>query len=206
MSPVYKLSNAGGFTSKQRYTSMLAGNTAYTPPSWYESIATATLGSGGSFSIGFTNIPQDYTHLQIRGILRSDRSGSAAEGLNLRINDNSSSGSYTYHRVYGDGSTVTADGEGGGGGMPIGQIPGASATASIFGATIIDILDYTSTNKYKTVRHLTGTDRNGAGLMVFGSGLYYANTNAITGLFLYGSSAQNLSQYSTIALYGIKSA
>lgn len=52
MTPVYKLSNAGGFTSKQRYTSMLAGNAAYQPSS-FESIATTTVGAGGTSSVTF---------------------------------------------------------------------------------------------------------------------------------------------------------
>ena len=44
MSPVYKMSNAGGFTSKQRYTSMLAGNSA---PAVFEILTIAGGGSGG---------------------------------------------------------------------------------------------------------------------------------------------------------------
>jgi hypothetical protein len=170
----------------------------------FESIATTTIGPGGSYSIGFTNIPQTFTHLHVRGIIRSNRESSAGEGFNLRLNDNGNA-VYAYHRIYGDGSTVIADGESGGGGMPFGGIPASTAPASVYGAVIFDILDYTNSNKYKTIRQFTGNDRNGAGFMGFGSGLY-ANTNAITEFYFYGSSAQNLSQYSTLALYGIKSA
>ena len=34
----------------------------------YESIATTTVGAGGSSSISFTSIPSTYTHLQVRGL------------------------------------------------------------------------------------------------------------------------------------------
>jgi hypothetical protein len=169
----------------------------------FESIATVTVGSGGSYSIGFSNIPQTFTHLQVRGIVRSNRGSSPAEGFNLRINDNSST-VYTYHRLYGDGSTTVADGEGGNSGMPFGGIPASTAPASVYGAVIFDILDYTNTNKYKTIRQFTAHDRNGAGFVGVGSGLYYANTNAITEFYFYGSSSENFSQHSTLALYGIK--
>ena len=36
----------------------------------YESIATVTVGAGGSSSISFTSIPSTYKHLQIRAITR----------------------------------------------------------------------------------------------------------------------------------------
>jgi len=171
-------------------------------PTSFESIATTTINSA-SYSIGFTNIPQTFTHLQVRGIIRSNRSGSPTEGFNIRLNDNSSN-SYTYHRLYGDGATVTSDGEGGNSGGPFGGIPASTALASVYAGVVFDILDYTDTNKYKTIRQFTAVDRNGAGTVFYGSNLYYANTNAITQFYLFGSSAENLSQYSTLALYGIK--
>ena len=48
----------------------------------YESIATVTVGSGGSSYIEFTSIPGTYTHLQIRGILRNTGSSSSQGKLN----------------------------------------------------------------------------------------------------------------------------
>lgn len=68
----------------------------------------------------------------------------------------------------------------------------------------MDILDYTSTNKNKTMRTLQGMDSNGGGTISLHSGLYYGTTNAVTSIKLYAASGGNLNQYSHFALYGIK--
>ena len=39
----------------------------------YESIQTVTVGLGGAANVEFTSIPATYTHLQIRGISKTDR-------------------------------------------------------------------------------------------------------------------------------------
>jgi hypothetical protein len=85
------------------------------------------------------------------------------------------------------------------------RTPGASSTASIFGVAVCDILDYTNTNKYKTVRSLSGHDQNGSGYVTLMSGSW-RNTAAITSItILRDSGGANLTQYSQFALYGIKS-
>jgi hypothetical protein len=69
---------------------------------------------------------------------------------------------------------------------------------------VIDILDYQSTNKNKTVRMLLGFDQNGSGQVSFISGLYFPGTiAAITSASLVAGSG-TFAQYSTAALYGIK--
>jgi hypothetical protein len=65
----------------------------------------------------------------------------------------------------------------------------------------LDILDYKDTNKYKTVRDLSGLDANGSGGVEFGSGLWM-NTAAINTLKVYAIG--NLVQYTQFALYGVK--
>jgi hypothetical protein len=82
----------------------------------------------------------------------------------------------------------------------------ANTPANAFGAGVWDILDYTSTNKYKTIRVLGGLDTNQApeSELRFGSGLWL-NTAAVTSLtFLAQSGSANFTQYTTFALYGIK--
>ena len=66
---------------------------------------------------------------------------------------------------------------------------------------IIDILDYTNTNKYKTIRHFSGNDTNGGGYVWFNSSLWN-NTAAITTIST--PSATTYRQYSSFALYGVK--
>jgi hypothetical protein len=68
---------------------------------------------------------------------------------------------------------------------------------------IIDILDYNSTNKYKTTRALTAADANGSGTTMFNSSLWQS-TSAITRIDL--STASSWKIYTQFALYGIRSA
>lgn len=173
----------------------------------YESIQTVTVGAGGSSSIDFTSIPSTYSHLQIRMISRNTAAGVAGTLDNwLRFNSDSGS-NYSFHILQGDGAAAAA-----GAGttqtrvrMP-NQSPGASSTANTFGAAVIDILDYTSTNKNKTVRALYGANDNttNSEYRVFLlSGLWYATPAAITSITILPETA-NFAQYSSFALYGIK--
>ena len=198
MADIFKLSALSIATNAQtRYNDMLAGN-PYFQPSSYESIATVTVGAGGSSSITFSSIPSTYKHLQIRYIARNT---STNTGLNLNFNGDTTSTAY-WHLLYGSGTAAaaytisTAYIQGGG-------ITTSNQTASIYGAGVIDILDYSSTVKNKTVRSLNGWDNNGSGFVYFHSGAWY-NTNAITSLTLVTGDAANLAQYSSFALYGVK--
>lgn len=167
----------------------------------YESIATVSVGSGGSSTITFSSIPSTYTHLQVRGIARGTTASDRTDVL-MRINSDTGN-SYAGHQINGDGSTVSAGTLGGT--PPVNYLypvylTAASATASVFGAVIIDILDYANTNKYKTIRSLGGSDINGSGNILFRSGLWQS-TSAITSIVF---SMSDFAQYSHFALYGIK--
>lgn len=169
----------------------------------FESIATVSVGAGGSSSIDFSSIPGTYSHLQIRGIVRSSLASSTA-GFIMRVNSDSGS-NYSAHNLGGDGAGTQANAYVSNTYMyPGPAMPAANATASIFGAMIIDILDYADTNKYKTMRALSGFDANGSGQIYLNSA-NWRNTNAITSVSLLFTSS-NAVQYSHFALYGIKSA
>lgn len=168
----------------------------------FESIATVTVGSGGAANVEFTSIPSTYTHLQIRGIARSTNSVTSVN-ISLQCNGVTSS-SYAWHWLYGDGSSATASSGSSDTASYVARAAGASASASIFGAAVIDILDYANTNKTKTIRGLSGHDNNGSGYAWFASGLFNS-TNAISSLTLKAQDG-NLAQYSHFALYGCKSA
>jgi hypothetical protein len=165
----------------------------------YYSIATATIGAGGG-SITFSSIPTTYTHLQIRLTGRSLYSA-ATDIVIFRFNSDSGN-NYTLHRMYGDGSAASTQGA-----VPqtyglAGDVPAATASSSLTtGASIIDILDYANTNKYKTARSLAGRDENGSGYSWFNSNLWL-NTSAITSITIFGGNG-NLAQYSQAALYGV---
>ena len=195
MAPVYKLS-ASSIKGRTYYGGMLAGNTAYEPPGDYESIATTTLATATA-SITFSSIPQTYSHLQLRYIARND---TANYFVRIRFNGSTTATDYTYHILNGTGSAVTVGYENDG--M---YAPRQSSASNTFGAGVVDILDYTSTNKYKTIRGFGGRDANGSGDVDFLSGFYKANTNAITSIEI-TVAAGNYTQYSHFALYGIRSA
>jgi len=167
----------------------------------FESIATVSVGSGGSSTITFSSIPATFTHLQVRGIVRSSLASTAA-GFIMRVNSDSGS-NYSAHNLGGDGSSTQANAYVSNTYMyPGPAMPAASTTASIFGTMVIDLLDYANTNKYKTMRALSGYDSNGSGQIYFNSASW-RNTNAITNLSLLFTSSDCV-QYSQFALYGIR--
>ena len=166
----------------------------------YESIATAT-GTGSSGTITFTSIPSTYQHLQIRFIARGTIADVNAD-IYCYLNADTNQANYARHNLRGNGASATAGGSAASA-LPIaGDITGSTAAASIYGTGVIDILDYTDTNKYKTVRSLTGEDRNGAGSIYLFSNLYM-QTTAISSISIVVQSA-NFATNSQFALYGIK--
>jgi len=199
---ITSIKTGSSFTNLTKYDSFLAGNSAFIPNS-YESIATSTVGAGGVASVTFSSIPSTYTHLQIRAIMRDARAATQ-DSFNINMNnDTGSNYGYGYHEIYGDGSTVAAyTATASQTRMSFDRIAGNTASANMFGAFIVDILDYKDTNKYKTARFLSGVDLYGSGAIAFGSGLWLS-TAAINRIDIAGANG-NISQYSSIALYGIK--
>jgi hypothetical protein len=164
----------------------------------YESIATVTVGGGGSSTISFTSIPSTYKHLQVRGISRAT---SGNQYLKVQLN-NDTGANYTLHQIYGDGTSALIDkATAQTGALAISSIAG-SVAANYFSAAVIDVLDYTNTNKYKTLRCLDGLDYNTTGQIVFQSGLWLS-TSAVTRLDIVPN-ASTFAQYSSFALYGVK--
>jgi hypothetical protein len=169
----------------------------------YESIATTTVGAGGASSITFSSIPQTYTHLQIRGFAMFDFASDPGGGGGAIIRFNSDAGSnYTRHQFYGDGVGPSSYGQASTTNALMERFPYRLTNNSIYGAAICDILDYSNTNKYKTIRNLGGYDLNGSGEINLNSSVWMS-TSAITSIVI-GLSANPMKQYSQFALYGIK--
>ena len=85
--------------------SAMVGNTLIYPGS-YDSIATTTVGAGGTTSITFSSIPQTYTHLQLR-MLTIGNGSNTASGF-MALNCDSTSTNYYTHYLYGNGATAAA--------------------------------------------------------------------------------------------------
>lgn len=154
-------------------------------------------GTGSSGTITFSSIPQTYKHLQIRCNIK----GSSANVNPPFLRFNSDSGSnYARHRLYGNGSSVLS------GAISSTTLIGIGTYASTLDTTypmtcIVDIYDYTSTSKFKTVNNLGGIDMNGSGEINLSSGLWMS-TSAINALTI-NVSGVNFTSDSTFALYGI---
>lgn len=174
------------------YASQISGH-LFAPSGAYESIATVTVGSGGVADIEFTSIPSTYKHLQVRFLARS----SGSPDTKAQYNGDTTTSNYRSHLLYGDGSTVTSATI-----ANTGYVGYIATAASTFGASVVDVLDYADTNKYKTVRSLSGYDANGSGYAILYSHLWLS-TAAISSLKIYPDSG-NFTQYSSFALYGVK--
>lgn len=171
----------------------------FTPTGSYDALATYTVGSGGISEVVFSGIPTggQYTHLQVRCLLRTTSGAYAGLQFNADTGNN-----YASHELYGNGSSAAAAAYTSRGDIPF--FPNATSSAtSTFTGMIIDVLDFSATTKYKTVRMLGGWDANGSGYAQFQSGLWQS-TSSINQLRLFPAYGQSFTQYSQFALYGVK--
>jgi len=160
-------------------------------------IATTTVGSGGVSEITFSSIPQTYTHLQIRVIAKQNDSATLA-GMSMWFNSDTAR-NYPRHELYGDGASATSGGIiASSNGQELLFYAGSS---SQFGPAVVDILDYTNTNKNKTSRSICGVDNSGSGYALFTSGVWLS-TSAINTITIAGNGS-TLSEYSSFQLYGV---
>ena len=171
---------------------------------YMEPIATVLVGSGGTANITFSNIPQGYKNLQIRGIARCAVAGTY-DNFICTFNGDTTTTNYYTHGIAGIGSGTPST-------LAIqntdiqrwADFPGATETANIYGAFVVDILDYSNVYKFKTSRSLAGYDTNSSnGRMFFRSSLWI-NTAPVTTIKMVASSATNFTEHSRISLYGIK--
>jgi hypothetical protein len=165
----------------------------------YESIETVTLGSSTT-TITFSSIPATYKHLQLRFI---GRLTSGSQGCKMTFNSDTTAANYAAHYLEADPATPAVYASGAANTTPLFNQSGS--TANTFSVSIVDILDYADTNKYKTMRALYGQDTNSAGGVTFYSGLW-KNTNAITTVTLIPNNSAFWAIYTQAAIYGIKGA
>ena len=163
----------------------------------YELIATG-FGTGSSTSILFASIPDDYKHLQVRGVARGTSSGAAS--LTVRFN-NISTSSYAWHILYGDGGSVLSTSSVNNTSMFVGSSTGSNFTAGAYAATVFDVLDYTSTSKNTTLRTLSGRTADDNQIQVESN--LFNNTAAITQIELFSNSG-NFTSTSRFSLSGIR--
>jgi hypothetical protein len=164
----------------------------------YSKIATVTVGSGGSSSIDFLAIPQNYTDLVLKISARdSSNTGDVWDWMDLVFNNNTSG--YSARMLYGTGSAVgsvsnTTN-------IKYTYYTASTSTANTFGNAEIYIPNYTSQN-YKSISGDAVSENNAtAAIAVFEAGLW-SNSSPINSIKLIPRIG--FAQYSSATLYGIK--
>jgi hypothetical protein len=158
-------------------------------------ISSVTVGAGGASLIDFSSIPATYSDLLVRYSLRSTYS---AASNTVFISFNGSTTSFTDKGIYGDGSAAASNSSA----RNIGGLPAATSTANTFGNGQVYIPNYAgSTNKSFSVEN--GQEDNATTAYLDLRAGLWSNASAINQITII-SNVNNLAQYSTAYLYGIK--
>ena len=169
-------------------------------PKGMQAIYTQTVGSGGTYSVTFNNIPQTYTDLKLAVSLRENSSGTINQ-LFIRLN-NSSAAAYSRTTIYGYNNGVFTDRTSNQTELGITFTNPGSSTASTFSNNEITIPNYRST----TYKSIIGDGAAASNSLLYAApalsgGLWSSNT-PITSLTVFYSSV-SIQQHSTFTLYGI---
>lgn len=148
-------------------------------------------------NITFSGIPQTYTHLQLRMNLRNSAINNYAT---ISIN----SGTYRQHNVFalGASGSFTVNSSTGTDILPSNK---SDSSLLFFSSSILDIEDYSSTSRYKTLRGMNASryDTTNANGYMWLTSMLSVNTSAVTSITITPSSG-NFVQFSRATLYGWK--
>jgi hypothetical protein len=152
-----------------------------------------------SSSVTFSNIPQGYGDLVLIVNGRGDYSVNAFESLQCRLNSDSGSNysyvimSYQAGSSYSTAGTATS--------LWFGRLPNANGGNTNFGTNVVNIMDYSATDKHKTsISRSSNVQEN---LAPSADASRWANTAAVTSLTLTTGQSANFVVDSTFSLYGI---
>lgn len=185
-----------------KYANMMAGE-VYSPPGDYELISSQILGTAASsvtFS-GLATVAASYKHLQIRYAARSTVAA-ASDNISIQFNGDTAA-NYTSHILLGPGSTtMLSQTFGSASYMYVSSaIPAASSATNNFGPGIIDILDWSSSSKIKSMRYIAGTSDTSFNRAAIGSGFW--NNSAALSQITFSNSATFIAN-SRFSLYGLR--
>lgn len=160
----------------------------------YELISTTVLG-GTQASIAFSSIPSTYKHLQIRVVGRL--ATVTNNQMQIRFNGDTAA-NYSWHSLTGSDTSVASTDSTSQTAISAGVV---GYNANIFSGSVIEVLDYASTSKNKTVRSLHGVN-DGIVRVGLHSGLWLS-TSAISSISISDNNA-SFAAGSRFSLYGIK--
>jgi hypothetical protein len=164
----------------------------------FSKLASTTVGSGGSASVTFNNIPQNYKDLVIKFSAR----GGAAGFPRFDISFNGSTSSSSGIRLTGNGTAAASSGIPNSPTTGYGGTSGGNDTASTFTNGEIYIPNYTSSNYKSYSVDNVGENNATAALGALVANLWSSPTTITSITFADGNSS--FQQYSTFTLYGIR--
>lgn len=140
-----------------------------------------------------------YKHLQIR-MTSKVSSGTGTNDAFITFNSDSGS-NYAWHRMMGNGSTVTSDASSSTTFMLSTVSPNDNSASLSWGAGLIDILDPYSTSKNKTIRTLSG-QLDSSTRVQLNSGLWMSTAAVSSVIVAAGSGTWKAG--SRFSIYGLK--
>ena len=158
------------------------------PTNTYTALATLTL-TGTDTEISFASIPATYRDL----VLVADATSDANSGLYLRFNGDTGSNYYTVG-AYGNGSSAISFSQ-------TLAFTNANFISSGRGTNIMQLMDYSATDKQKTMLARASYAGNQAQM----AAARWASTSAITSVSLFMDGGRTFQIGSTFSLYGIAS-
>jgi len=171
-------------------------------------IASSVKADSLGYGFDFTNLPQTYTHLQVRVFARS--ATSSYDSFRCNFNADVTNANYYNHYMSGNGTAgVATAGQSVAGsvGLVSASMPITTSLANTFATYIVEILDYTNTNKYKSVKVFGGWDDNNVSTTngnICMNSYVWKNTAAINNITLAGFNL--IAAGTRVDIYGIKAA
>ena len=168
----------------------------------YELLESTTLSSSAA-SVTFSGLGaySNYKHLQIRAVVRTDRTATQ-DGVTFTFNGDSAA-NYSWHRLNGSGSSVTSTSGVSTNYMYAFVTTDNGATTDSFGAMVIDILDPFETTKFTTARTLGGIAEGANSWINLASG-NWRNTAAVTSITFDQTTGPNFVAGTRFSLMGVK--
>jgi hypothetical protein len=162
--------------------------------------AIASLNTNGGTEVSFVGIPAGYKHLQLRIYWNA---GTTAADLQMKLN---ASAPTQAHMLYGNGSTAanaSSDYDSNGWYIDIGNFNNSYPNYPT--SAIVDIFDYSDSNKYKTVRALSGTEYNSGDTKgrVGLKSAFWSTTSPVTSI-TFRQSGGSYGSATNFALYGVR--
>lgn len=157
----------------------------------YDLLETTILTSSAS-SFTFTGLDSytDYKHLQMRIVTKT------SSGYNAQVFVNGDTGAnYAGHQLYGNASSAYTSSQ------SSSNSPSIRTSPDNWHPNIYDFVDFSNSNKYKTIRGLEGVGGgNGQTGSIWFRSLLWMNTNAITSFEI----SADFITGSRFSLYGVK--